>query len=50
MPRLNTKQEKPRADGRYQRKYKGKYFYGSTPEEAERLRDEYKYQCEHGID
>ena len=42
--------EKPRADGRYQRKYKGKYFYADTPEEATRLRDEYKYQCEHGID
>lgn len=39
-----------RADGRYQAKYHGKYFYASTPEEARRLRDEYKYQCEHGID
>jgi len=46
----NDQKEKPRSDGRYQRKYKGKYFYGSTPEEAERLRDEYKYQCEHGIE
>ena len=50
MSRSNTKKEKARADGRFQRKYKGKYFYGSTPEEAERLRDEYKYQCEHGIE
>lgn len=47
MPRVK---EKPRKDGRYQRKYKGKYFYADTPDEAQRLRDEYKYQCEHGID
>lgn len=40
----------PRADGRFQRKYKGKYFYADTDEEAQRLRDEYKYECEHGID
>jgi len=48
MPRKSEKA--PRADGRYQRKYKGKYFYADTDEEAKRLRDEYKYQCEHGID
>ena len=47
MPRVK---EKPRSDGRYQRKYHGRYFYADTPEEAARLRDEYKYQCEHGID
>jgi len=47
MPRVK---EKPRADGRYQRKYHGRYFYADSPEEAARLRDEYKYQCEHGID
>ena len=40
----------PRSDGRYCRKYRGKCFYGKTLEEAESLRDEYKYQCEHGID
>ncbi len=31
-----------RSDGRYQAKYHGKYFYGSTPAEAKRKRDEYK--------
>jgi len=31
-----------RSDGRYQAKYHGKYFYGSTPAEARRKRDEYK--------
>ena len=41
---------KARPDGRYRAKYKGKEFYGSTPEEAARLRDDYKYQCEHGIE
>ena len=40
----------PRSDGRYQRKYKGRYFYADSDNEAKRLRDEYKYQCEHGID
>ena len=40
----------PRTDGRFQCKYKGKYFYASSPEEAARLRDDYRYQCEHGID
>ena len=49
MPR-KTPQKPPRSDGRFQRKYKGKYFYADTDEEARRLRDEYKYQCEHGID
>ena len=49
MPRKQTKA--PRADGRYRRKYKDKYFYSYvSDEEAKRLRDEYKYQCEHGID
>lgn len=48
-PRREEKKP-PRADGRYQRKYKGKYFYADTDEEAKRLRDEYKYQCEHGVD
>ncbi len=31
-----------RSDGRYQAKYHSKYFYGSTPAEAKRKRDEYK--------
>ena len=48
MPRRNEKP--PRSDGRYQAKYHGRYFYASSPDEARRLRDEYKYQCEHGID
>ena len=50
MPRKKEPALKPRSDGRCQAKYKGKYFYGSTPEEAVRLRDEYKYRCEHGIE
>ena len=48
MPR--NKQPKQRSDGRYCRVYKGKYFYGNSPEEAERLRNDYKYRCEHGYD
>lgn len=48
MARKETKP--PRKDGRFQRKYRGKYFYGDSDEEAKRLRDDYKYQCEHGID
>ncbi len=39
-----------RKDGRYVARYKDKYFYGKTPEEANDLRDEYKYQCTHGIE
>lgn len=50
MPRLKKPEGKARADGRYRCKYMNKYFYGSTYEEAARLRDEYKYRCEHGID
>lgn len=38
-----------RADGRYQAKYHGKYFYGSTPAEARRKRDEYKAKDMMGI-
>ena len=42
---------KPRADGRYCRKYHGKCFYSNiSDDDAKRQRDEYKYQCEHGID
>ena len=41
---------KPRTDGRFCRRYKGKFFYGATLAEAEKKRDEYKYRCEHGID
>jgi hypothetical protein len=45
MPR--TKKPKQRADGRYCRVYKGKYFYADDPDEADRLRNDYKYRCEH---
>ena len=34
-------QIKKRADGRYCCKYKGKYFYGRSPEEAKQLRKDY---------
>lgn len=30
--------------------YKGKQFYGTTEAEAKAKRDEYKYECEHGIE
>ncbi len=43
--------QKPRADGRYCRKYHGKCFYSSvSDDDARRQRDDYKYRCEHGID
>ena len=46
-----TRKVKPRADGRYCRKYHGKCFYSNiSDDDAKRQRDEYKYQCEHGID
>ena len=46
-----SRKDKRRADGRYVRKYKGKCFYSYvSDDEARRLRDEYKYRCEHGID
>lgn len=32
---------KPRADGRYCCKYKGKYFYGRSPDEAKKARKDY---------
>ena len=38
MPR---KELKPRADGRYACKYKGRFFYGHTPEEAKAARQQY---------
>ena len=41
---------KQRADGRYCAVYKGKQFMADTPEESLRLRDDYKYRCEHGFD
>ena len=48
MPR--QKKLKQRADGRYCAVYKGKQFMSWDPDEADRLRNEYKYRCEHGID
>ena len=30
--------------------YRGKQFYDTDPKEAKRKRDEYKYECEHGIE
>lgn len=47
MPRKKPKQ---RADGRYCVKYRGKQFYSDDPDEVLRLRNDYKYRCEHGYD
>ena len=47
MPRKKPKQ---RSDGRYCAVYKGKQFLALDPDEALRLRDDYKYRCEHGYD
>lgn len=41
---------KKRADGYYCAWYKGKQFLGKTSAEAESKRDNYKYECEHGIE
>ncbi|MBP5222619.1 MAG: hypothetical protein J6Z35_05615, partial [Lachnospiraceae bacterium] len=48
MPR--DKKPKQRPDGRYVAVYKGKFFYSLDPDEVLRLRDDYKYRCEHGYD
>lgn len=50
MPRRKEPELKPRADGRYACRYKDRFFYGDTAAEAAKLRDEYKYRCEHGIE
>ena len=42
MPRQKKPTLKVRKDGRYKCKYHGIQFYGSTPDEAFALRDEYK--------
>ena len=47
MPRKKPKQ---RADGRYCAVYRGKQFMSYDPDEALRLRDDYKFRCEHDID
>ena len=41
---------KQRSDGFYRAWYKGKQFLGKTIPEAEAKRNEYKYECEHGIE
>lgn len=41
---------KQRSDGYYRAWYKGKQFLGTTEAEAKAKRDEYKYECEHGIE
>lgn len=46
MPRKALKQ---RADGRYSCRYKDKYFYGNTSEEAYSAREEYKRQLKSGL-
>lgn len=47
---MPNKKPKKRADGRYCAVYRGKQFMAWTADEALRLRDEYKYRCEHGYD
>lgn len=42
--------KKPQANGMYRYWYKGKQFWGKTDAEAKQKRDEYKYECEHGIE
>lgn len=44
MPRQKKQRLKRRADGRYCCVYKGKFFYGTTEDEAFAARDEYKRQ------
>lgn len=41
---------KQRKDGYFCAWYKGKQFIGKTAKEAETKRDNYKYECEHGIE
>ena len=47
---MPEKKPKKRADGRYCCVYRGKQFMAYDPDEALRLRNDYKYRCEHGID
>ncbi|MEG1884539.1 MAG: hypothetical protein RR224_12615, partial [Clostridia bacterium] len=46
MPRKALKR---RADGRYACRYKDKYFYGNTSDEAYATRDEYNRQIKSGL-
>lgn len=39
-----------RKDGLYRYWYKGKQFYDKSDEKAKKKRDDYKYECEHGIE
>lgn len=41
---------KQRKDKLYRYWYNGKQFYGKTDPEAKKKRDDYKYECEHGIE
>ena len=41
---------KQRSDGYFVAWYHGKQFIGKTEQEAKDKRDNYKYECEHGID
>ena len=40
----------PQKNGLYRYWYKGKQFWGKTDQEAKQKRDDYKYECEHGIE
>ncbi len=42
--------KKPQSNGLYRYWYKGKQFWGQTDSEAKTKRDNYKYECEHGIE
>lgn len=42
--------KKPQANGLYRYWYNGKQFWGKTDDEAKKKRDDYKYECEHGIE
>ncbi len=46
MPRQNLTE---RSDGRYTCKYGDKFFYGKTPSEAKRKRQEYVRKLDQGI-
>ena len=41
---------KQRKDGYYVAWYHGKQFVGKTDQEAEKKRNDYRYECEHGIE
>ena len=42
--------KKPQANGLYRYWYNGKQFWGKTDQKAKQKRDDYKYECEHGIE